>query len=275
VLERDYGCGDPSRHLAAGEVVLDLGSGGGKICFIASQVVGPTGRVIGVDVNDEMLALARRAAPAVAAAVGHANVEFRKGQIQDLALDLDRLSAWLSAHPVTDLASFAAMEAEVDRQRRSEPLVADASVDAVVSNCVLNLVATEHKSALFSEIFRVLRHHGRAVISDIVSDQVVPDHLRTQPELWSGCISGAFQEDDFLSASSPTPAFPASRSWPGARPRGGWWRASSSGLSPSSPRRTTSGPFNPRVAPAAEPARGRVRRRSCRRWAGSRRPAGG
>ena len=64
VLERDYGCGDPSAWLREGETVLDLGSGGGKICFIASQVVGPRGRVIGVDMNDDMLALARRAAPA-------------------------------------------------------------------------------------------------------------------------------------------------------------------------------------------------------------------
>jgi arsenite methyltransferase len=200
VLERDYGCGDPSRHLVAGETVLDLGSGGGKICFIASQVVGPCGRVIGIDVNDEMLSLARGAAPRVADAVGFANVEFRKGHIQDLALDVDRLGSWLADHPVTDVVSLAAMDAEVSRQRREEPLVADGSIDVVVSNCVLNLVATEHKAALFGEIFRVLRRGGRAVISDIVSDHPVPDHLRQDPELWSGCVSGAYQEDDFLRA---------------------------------------------------------------------------
>ena len=200
VLERDYGCGDPSKHLAAGETVLDLGSGGGKICFIASQVVGPTGQVIGVDVNDDMLALARSARPQVGAALGYDNVEFRKGQIQDLALDLESLGSWLAAHPVTDLASLAALEVERDRQRREAPLVADGSIDVVVSNCVLNLVATEHKAALFAEIFRVLRRGGRAVISDIVSDQVVPEHLRHDPELWSGCISGAFQEEEFLAA---------------------------------------------------------------------------
>ncbi|MGH3975443.1 MAG: methyltransferase domain-containing protein, partial [Pseudonocardiaceae bacterium] len=157
VLERDYGCGDPSRYLVAGETVLDLGSGGGKICFIASQVVGPTGRVIGVDVNDDMLALARGAAPVVAERVGYGNVEFRKGRIQDLALDLDALGAWLAAHPVTDVGSLTGLETEQQRLRTEQPLVPEASVDVVVSNCVLNLVAPEHKRRLFAEIFRVLR----------------------------------------------------------------------------------------------------------------------
>jgi len=98
VIERDYGCGDPSRYVAANETVLDLGSGGGKICFIASQIVGPEGRVIGVDMNDEMLGLARSSAPIVAENIGHANVEFRRGRIQDLALkrtSLPRTSAGL------------------------------------------------------------------------------------------------------------------------------------------------------------------------------------
>src|SRR5689334_1606050 len=88
VIEKDYGCGDPSRYLKPGETVLDLGSGTGKICFIAAQVVGPTGRVIGVDMNDDMLAMARQYAPVVGRAIGFNNVEFRKGRIQDLALDL-------------------------------------------------------------------------------------------------------------------------------------------------------------------------------------------
>ncbi|MBW3638307.1 MAG: methyltransferase domain-containing protein [Actinobacteria bacterium] len=200
VLDRDYGCGDPSAHLGAGETVLDLGSGGGKIAFIASQVVGETGRVIGVDINDEMLALAANAAPQVAEAVGFANVEFRKGRIQDLRLDVAATEQWLGAHPVDDLASLQAFEAETARQRLDSPLVPDDSVDAVVSNCVLNLVATEAKGELFAEIFRVLRRGGRAIISDIVSDVDVPEHLRADPELWSGCISGAFQEEAFLRA---------------------------------------------------------------------------
>jgi arsenite methyltransferase len=100
VLERDYGCGDPSKHLRRGETVLDLGSGSGKICFIASQVVGPEGRVIGVDMNDDMLGLARRSAPEVARRVGYANVTFKKGRIQDLALDLQELDRHLREKPV-------------------------------------------------------------------------------------------------------------------------------------------------------------------------------
>jgi SAM-dependent methyltransferase len=163
-------------------------------------VVGASGRVIGVDINDEMLALAASAAPKVAAAIGFANVEFRKGRIQDLRLDVTATEQWLAAHPVTDLASLQAFEAETARQRRASPLVPDASVDAVVSNCVLNLVATEAKGELFAEIFRVLRRGGRAIISDIVSDVEVPAHLQADPELWSGCISGAFQEEAFLAA---------------------------------------------------------------------------
>ena len=92
VIERDYGCGDPSRYLKPGETVLDLGSGTGKICFIASQVVGAEGRVIGVDMTDDMLDVAREAAPEVAENIGFANVSFRKGRIQDLKLDLFNLS---------------------------------------------------------------------------------------------------------------------------------------------------------------------------------------
>src|SRR5213594_1991771 len=84
VIERDYGCGDPSKYLHAGETVLDLGSGAGKICFIAAQVVGPNGRVIGVDMNNDMLALARKHQRSVGDAIGYHNVEFRQGRIQDL-----------------------------------------------------------------------------------------------------------------------------------------------------------------------------------------------
>src|SRR5690606_16460914 len=91
VIERDYGCGDPSAWVEPGEVVLDLGSGSGKICFIASQVVGPTGRVIGVDMNSDMLALARRHQPDVASRIGYDNVRFLHGRIQDLRTDLDAI----------------------------------------------------------------------------------------------------------------------------------------------------------------------------------------
>jgi ubiquinone/menaquinone biosynthesis C-methylase UbiE len=200
VLERDYGCGDPSRYLQAGETVLDLGSGAGKICFIASQVVGPEGRVIGVDMTLEMLDVARAAAPLVAERLGYANVEFRRGRIQDLSLDLDRLDEALASSPVRDAEGLFAAATEAEKLRRVAPLVSDRSVDVVVSNCVLNLVETNEKTRLFGEIYRVLRDGGRAVISDIVSDEPVPEEMQSDPELWSGCISGALTEHAFLEA---------------------------------------------------------------------------
>ncbi|MFP3940678.1 MAG: methyltransferase domain-containing protein, partial [Thermoanaerobaculia bacterium] len=200
VLERDYGCGDPSRHLRPGETVLDLGSGTGKICFIASQVVGPEGRVIGVDMTPDMLEIARRAAPVVAERIGHGNVEFRRGRIQDLALDLDLLDRRLAERPVRDAEGLFAAQALADELRAEHPMVPTASVDVVVSNCVLNLVAGAEKRRLFAELYRVLRDGGRAVISDIVSDEPVPEALQADPELWSGCISGALTEDGFLAA---------------------------------------------------------------------------
>jgi len=200
VVEKDYGCGDPSRYVREGETVLDLGSGTGKICFIASQVVGATGRVIGVDMTDDMLEVARRNAPVVAEKIGFANVEFRKGRIQDLALDLEKLDAVLKERPVASAEEFLALDVLAAELRVTHPLVADESVDVVVSNCVLNLVEPRAKRQLFEEIFRVLRKGGRAVISDIVCDEMVPEHLQSNPELWSGCISGALTEEGFLAA---------------------------------------------------------------------------
>ena len=174
ILERDYGCGDPSRYVNAGETVLDLGSGGGKICYIASQIVGPRGRVIGVDKNEDMLALARKYQQQVGETIGWHNVEFHRGRIQDLATDLD------------------------DPEKR--PMIADGSIDVVLSNCVLNLVAESDRRQLFAEVFRVLKPGGRAAISDIVSDRPVPERLKQDPTLWSGCISGAYEEAAFLNA---------------------------------------------------------------------------
>jgi len=200
VLERDYGCGDPSRHLVPGETVLDLGSGSGKICFIAAQVVGPAGRVIGVDMTPEMLAVARRNAPVVAERLGYANVEFRRGRIQDLALDLDRLDAELAARPVAGVDGLLAVEARAAELREREPLVGHESVDVVISNCVLNLVDPADKPRLFRETHRVLRRGGRAVVSDIVADEPVPAELQADPELWSGCIAGALTEQGLLAA---------------------------------------------------------------------------
>ncbi len=200
ILERDYGCGDPSRFCRPGDTVLDLGSGAGKICYLASQVVGREGRVIGVDATPQMLELARAHRRPIGEKIGWHNVEFRRGHIQDLALDLERLAAWLELHPVRDVDGLERLRAEEARLRREEPLVADGSVDLVLSNCVLNLVADGDKQRLFAEIHRVLRRGGRCAISDIVSDEDVPEDLKRDPELWSGCISGALREDRFLQA---------------------------------------------------------------------------
>lgn len=200
VIDRDYGCGDPSRYLHPGETVLDLGCGGGKICFIAAQVVGPEGRVIGVDMNDDMLELARRSATQVTRSIGYDNLEFRKGKIQDLAIDREKLARHLQEHPVHDDASLQSLESMMNRIRHTDPLIADQSIDAVVSNCVLNLVDTGEKELLFDELYRVLRPGGRAIISDIVSDVAVPAQLQADPELWSGCLAGAFQLEAFLEA---------------------------------------------------------------------------
>jgi ubiquinone/menaquinone biosynthesis C-methylase UbiE len=200
VIERDYGCGDPSRYLRKGETVLDLGSGTGKICFIAAQVVGPNGKVIGVDMTDEMLEVARRNAPVVAERLGYANTEFRKGRIQDLALDLELLDRQLKDSPITNAASFLAADELAEELRVKHPLIASDSIDVVVSNCVLNLVEPKSKRQLFDEILRVLKKGGRAVICDVVSDEEVPEEMQNDPELWSGCISGALTEDGFLQA---------------------------------------------------------------------------
>ena len=197
-IERDYGCGNPSAYVQEGDTVLDLGSGGGKICFIAAQLVGPTGKVVGIDMNDEMLELAAHARGHVADALGYSNVEFKKGRIQDLRTDLGKVDEYLSDHPIWSAEDLAAFEDFRRQMGQEEPIVADESIDIALSNCVLNLVQHEERAQLFHELYRVVRRGGRVAISDIVSDEEVPDHLRRDPELWSGCISGALREDEFL-----------------------------------------------------------------------------
>ena len=150
VVERDYGCGDPTRWVRTGDRVLDLGSGSGKNAFICAQVVGAAGTVTGVDRNADMLHLSRSAALAVADAIGYSNVKFVEGAIE--ALD----------------------ECGADGQ----PLVAAASMDVVMSNCVLNLVNPDQRARLLSNIKRVLAPSGRVAISDIVCDRPVPLHLQ-------------------------------------------------------------------------------------------------
>ncbi len=198
IIDKDYGCGDPSRYVQEGDVVLDLGSGSGKICYMAAQLVGDKGKVIGVDMNDDMLELAGKYQAEMAEKLDGDRVEFRKGHIQDLALDLAAMDAWLAENPVTDVEGAHQLELWQATQRNDRPLVADNSVDLIISNCVLNLVGDQQKQQLVDEIFRVLKPGGRIAISDIVSDEPVPEYLKADDELWSGCISGAFEEEEML-----------------------------------------------------------------------------
>ena len=200
ILEHDFGCGDPTPYVHPDDTVLDLGSGAGKLCFIAAQIAGPKGKVIGLDANPEMLALACRHQPAVAARLGYSNVVFHRARIQDLQLSLDEVDAYLAAHPVRNAAQLRDFEAFGDRLRRSAPVVPVESVDLILSNCVLNLVREDDRERLFAEMHRVLRRGGRVAVSDIVADEDVPAALKRDPRLWSGCLAGAFREDRFLEA---------------------------------------------------------------------------
>ena len=198
IIDRDYGCGDPSPYVRPGDTVVDLGSGGGKLCYIISQQVGSEGRVIGVDFNPDMLDLARSHRQAVADKIGHDNVEFRCGRIQDLAIDLELLAAELKSKSIDTPEDALNVLLISEQIRNKRPMIPDNSVDCVVSNCVLNLVREEDRTQLFREIFRVLKPGGKAAISDIVSDEASPQSMKDDPELWSGCISGAWREDQFL-----------------------------------------------------------------------------
>jgi arsenite methyltransferase len=200
ILQRDYGCGDPSRFVREGDTVLDLGCGAGKICYIAAQIVGPKGKVIGVDFNSEMLSLARSHQAEIAERLGYDNVIFHRGRIQDLDLPLDEVEAYLQTRPVRSADDLAAFEAFTERLSTGAPMIPDESVDVIVSNCVLNLVKDGDKEKLFAEIYRVLKRGGRVAISDIVSDEDAPASLKRDPTLWSGCLAGAFREDRFLEA---------------------------------------------------------------------------
>jgi arsenite methyltransferase len=200
IIEKDYGCGDPSRYIHEGETVLDLGSGSGKACYIISQIVGAQGKVIGVDFNPPMIALARKYQKSIGDKLGYHNVEFRRGKVQDLKTNLELIDQHLNENPVRSVADLARLDDFENKIRQEQPLIADESIDVIVSNCVLNLVRPEDKKQLFAEMYRVLKRGGRVAISDIVSDEPVPEHLAKDPNLWSACVSGAFQEEDFLRA---------------------------------------------------------------------------
>ena len=150
------GCGVPTAvaDLHEGETVLDLGSGAGADVLISARRVGPTGRAYGLDMTDEMLALAR----ANAAKAGAENVEFLKGFIEEVPLP-------------------------------------DASVDVVISNCVINLAAD--KRVVLAEAARVLRPGGRFAVSDVIADPDMDDATRADMAAWTGCIAGALTRDEF------------------------------------------------------------------------------
>lgn len=160
VLEVSYGCGNPAAlaDIKEGETILDLGSGAGIDCFIAAKKLGKNGKVIGIDMTDEMIEKARKSAEKVAEVLGYNVVEFRKGNIMDLPVD-------------------------------------DNSIDLVISNCVINL--TEDKTEVLNEIYRVLKPGGRFIISDIVSDKPIPGYMKRDKELWSACLSGALTDKRF------------------------------------------------------------------------------
>ena len=151
------GCGNPTAlaQLNPGEVVLDLGSGGGIDVLLSARRVGSTGKAYGLDMTDDMLALARRNA----AEAGVTNVEFLKGQIEDIPLP-------------------------------------DASVDVIISNCVINLSADKRR--VLAEAFRVLKPGGRFAVSDVVVRGEVPAEVRKNMEMWVGCVAGALEESEFL-----------------------------------------------------------------------------
>ncbi len=158
---RGYGCGSPvlDAGLRQGESVADLGCGTGIECFIAARLVGPGGRVVGIDMLEPMLQRARKGARAVRRALGYDNIELRRGELERLPLE-------------------------------------DASVDAVISNCVLNL--TTHKRRVFAEIFRVLRPGGRLVASDVVCDHEPGPEIRNDEVLRGECIAGALTLRDLV-----------------------------------------------------------------------------
>ena len=168
IIERDYGCGDPTPYVQPGDVVLDLGSGAGKVCWIAAQIAGPEGRVIGVDMTPDMLALAREHHAAIAERVGFDNVEHRRGMIQDLRLDLELLERELERTPIRDAQSWLQLRDVEEELRNTHPMIESGSIDVILSNCVLNLVRPQDKRQLFDEMYRVLGDGGRVAIADIV-----------------------------------------------------------------------------------------------------------
>ena len=161
IVARYYGCGSPIPDQIEGCTILDLGCGTGRDVYVISKLVGKNGRVIGIDMNDDQLAIAEKYKTEMSQKWGYSNVEFRKGYIEDL--------------------KSAGIE--------------DKTIDVVISNCVINLSPDKH--SVFSEIWRVLKDDGVLYFSDIFSDRHVPSEINTHPLLLGECLGGAMSHDEF------------------------------------------------------------------------------
>lgn len=164
IIKKFYGCGSPIPQGVEGATVLDLGCGSGRDCYLASAMVGEAGKVIGVDMTDEQLEVAKKYVDYHTQAFGFSkpNVDFRKGIIEDL---------------------------------KDSAGIQDNSIDCVISNCVINLVPDKEK--VFKEIWRILRPGGELYFSDVYSDRRIPEELRKDKVLWGECLSGALYVEDF------------------------------------------------------------------------------
>lgn len=184
----------------SGDTVVEIGLKAGALCHQAALLAGPTGRVIAIEPDPETLSAARRERPRGAAGPSSSissTLEFRRGMYHDLQLDLDRLDAELANRPVATASAWMELRTLEDRLRREQPLIADASVDCVVSQSALNRLQPQEQERFFHELFRVLRVGGRAVISDLVADEEVSATLHDSQPLQ---IAGALCEDHLLQA---------------------------------------------------------------------------
>lgn len=145
-----------------------------------------------------MLELARKAQHIVEERMGYSNIQFKHGYIEDLKTDLDAVNTIVAATPITSAREYKTLNEKIEKMRKELPLIADNSIDVIVSNCVLNLVSDDKKKSLFAEMYRVLKIGGRIAISDIISDEVSPPELKADSNLWSGCLTGALQEKEFM-----------------------------------------------------------------------------
>ncbi len=198
VVEADLGCGNPTKYLKEGDTVLDIGSGAGMNCYIAAQIVGEKGEVIGVDFTSSMLEVARSSEKEFRSKVSSAApLRFVAAAANDLALDLEWAEAQLSKTPITSNEALRSYLSSSVEQRSTNPAIKNNSIDSVISNCVINLLDDVDKPSVFREISRVLKPGGNFAISDNVSNIVVPDAVKNDRVMWSACYAGVLQEQEF------------------------------------------------------------------------------